>query len=179
MANHFIIIFIFIKKDWQYKAGRSRLTPYQSEDPRPTLPTYRAREEKGKKYLKTKKERATGQQKGIGPSLKTRESHTICGVTKTNLCLKPSHRIQLALEKFVTFSTVNCLTFLYSGHEADLPPYSVMDVIPISTHVHWGSGQAYNRLLHKVKVFYGQEPPSGESTTTECGFNYQLLAVIY
>ena len=24
----------------------------------------------------------------------------------------------------------------------------------------------------------GQEPPSGESTTTECGFNYQLLAVI-
>ena len=30
----------------------------------------------------------------------------------------------------------------------------------------------------KVKVFYGQEPPSGESTTTECGVNYQLLAVI-
>ena len=31
----------------------------------------------------------------------------------------------------------------------------------------------------KGKVFYGQEPPSGEYTTTECGFNYQLLAVIY
>ena len=31
----------------------------------------------------------------------------------------------------------------------------------------------------KCKVFYGQEPPSGESTTTECGFNYQLLVVIY
>ena len=30
-----------------------------------------------------------------------------------------------------------------------------------------------------LKVFYGQEPPSGESTTTECGVNYQLLAVIY
>ena len=29
-----------------------------------------------------------------------------------------------------------------------------------------------------IKVFYGLEPPSGESTTTECGFNYQLLAVI-
>ena len=28
------------------------------------------------------------------------------------------------------------------------------------------------------KVIYGQEPPSGESTTTECGVNYQLLAVI-
>ena len=31
----------------------------------------------------------------------------------------------------------------------------------------------------KGKVFYYQEPPSGESTTTECGFNYQLLAVMY
>ena len=33
--------------------------------------------------------------------------------------------------------------------------------------------------MYKGKVFYGQEPPSRESTTTECGFNYQLLAVIY
>ena len=32
---------------------------------------------------------------------------------------------------------------------------------------------------NKRKVFDGQEPPSGESTTTECGFNYQLLAVMY
>ena len=31
----------------------------------------------------------------------------------------------------------------------------------------------------KGKVYYGQEPLSGESITTECGFNYQLLAVIY
>ena len=43
-----IIIFIIIKKDWQCKAGRERLTPYQSEDPSPTLPTYRGKEEKGK-----------------------------------------------------------------------------------------------------------------------------------
>ena len=38
-------------------------------------------------------------------------------------------------------------------------------------------------IIHKYykqgKVFYGQEPPSGESTTTECGFNYQLLTVMY
>ena len=34
-------------------------------------------------------------------------------------------------------------------------------------------------VLVKKKVFYGQEPPSGESTTTECGVNYQVLAVIY
>ena len=30
----------------------------------------------------------------------------------------------------------------------------------------------------KGKVFYGQEPPSGESTTTESGVNYQLLALL-
>ena len=30
----------------------------------------------------------------------------------------------------------------------------------------------------KGKVFYGQEPPSGESTT-ECGVKYQLLTVMY
>ena len=31
----------------------------------------------------------------------------------------------------------------------------------------------------KGKLFYDQEPLSGESTTTECGFKYQLLAVMY
>ena len=40
-------IIIIIKKDWQRKAGTGRLTPYQSEDPSPTLPTYRGKEEKG------------------------------------------------------------------------------------------------------------------------------------
>ena len=44
--QYFIII--IIKKDCQCKAGRGRLTPYQSEDPSPTLPTYRGKEEKGK-----------------------------------------------------------------------------------------------------------------------------------
>ena len=42
------IIIIIIKKDRQCKAGRGRLTHYQSEDPSPTLPTYRGKEEKGK-----------------------------------------------------------------------------------------------------------------------------------
>ena len=41
-----IVIIIIIKKYWQCKAGRGRLTPYESEDPSPTLPTYR-RKEKG------------------------------------------------------------------------------------------------------------------------------------
>ena len=36
-----------------------------------------------------------------------------------------------------------------------------------------------NEKKGKSKVFYGQEPPCGESTTTECGVNYQLLAVMY
>ena len=34
-------------------------------------------------------------------------------------------------------------------------------------------------LKKKGKVFYGQEPPSGESTTTESGVNYQLLSVMH
>ena len=36
----------------------------------------------------------------------------------------------------------------------------------------------YWRNSDKGKVFDGQELPSGESTTTECGVNCQLLAVI-
>ena len=47
-----IIIIIITKKDWQCKAGRGRLTSYQSEYPSPTLPrqgsTYRGKEENGK-----------------------------------------------------------------------------------------------------------------------------------
>ena len=42
---HFIII---IRKGRQCKAGRERLTPYQSQDPNPTTPTHRMKEEKGK-----------------------------------------------------------------------------------------------------------------------------------
>ena len=38
-------------------AGRERLTPYQSEDPNPTTPTHRMKEEKGKRVV-DKSERA-------------------------------------------------------------------------------------------------------------------------
>ena len=48
VIDFYIIIIIIIKKDYQCKAGRGRLTPYQSEDPSPTLPTDREKEEKGK-----------------------------------------------------------------------------------------------------------------------------------
>ena len=40
------IIIIIIKKDWQCKAGRGRLTPYQSEAP---APLYQLIEEKNRK----------------------------------------------------------------------------------------------------------------------------------
>ena len=43
-----IIIIIIIKRGWQCKAGRERSTPYQSEDPNPTTPTHRKKEEKKK-----------------------------------------------------------------------------------------------------------------------------------
>ena len=32
--------------------------------------------------------------------------------------------------------------------------------------------------LESIKVFYGQEPPSGESTTNVRGVNYQILSVM-
>ena len=41
-------IIIIIKRGWQCKAGRERLTPYQSEDPNPRTSTHRKKEEKGK-----------------------------------------------------------------------------------------------------------------------------------
>ena len=42
------IIIIIIKRGWQCKAEREWSTPYQSEDPSRTIPTYRQKEEKGK-----------------------------------------------------------------------------------------------------------------------------------
>ena len=42
------------------------------------------------------------------------------------------------------------------------------------THV----ASVYAKKNKEGTVFYGQEPPSGESTTTESGVNYQLLAVM-
>ena len=36
----------------------------------------------------------------------------------------------------------------------------------------------YSYSTIKGKVFHGQESPSGESTTTVCAVNYQLLTVM-
>ena len=42
------LLLLLLKKDWQCKAGRERLTPYQFEDPNPTTPTHRIKEDIGK-----------------------------------------------------------------------------------------------------------------------------------
>ena len=65
-----IIIIIIIKKDWQCKAGRGRSTPYQSEDPSPTLPTYRGKEEKGKIVEDKKEENNWANKKALDLLLK-------------------------------------------------------------------------------------------------------------
>ena len=43
-----LLLLLLLKKGWQCMAGRERLTPYQSEDPNPTTPTHRMKEEKEK-----------------------------------------------------------------------------------------------------------------------------------
>ena len=45
---YYYYYYYYYSKDWQCKAGRGGLTPYQSEDPSLTLPTYRGKEEKEK-----------------------------------------------------------------------------------------------------------------------------------
>ena len=50
-----LYIIIIIKRSWQCKAGRELLTPYQSEDPNPTTPTHRKKEEKGRTVVGDKK----------------------------------------------------------------------------------------------------------------------------
>ena len=69
-----LFIIIIIKKGWRRKAGRERLTPYQSEDPNRTTPTHRMKEEKWK-TAGDKSERAARPIKSIGPALETRQSH--------------------------------------------------------------------------------------------------------
>ena len=48
MVTTFYYYYFIIKKGWQCKAGRERSTPYQSEDPNPTIQTHIRIEETGK-----------------------------------------------------------------------------------------------------------------------------------
>ena len=80
------------------------------------------------------------------------------GTCDALLCV--SHTLQSALE---------------SGQEARIVQ---IDVSPAFDRVNH-QGILYKLCKVKSKVFYGQEPPSGESTTTESGVNYQLLSVMH
>ena len=56
----------------------------------------------------------------------------------------------------------------------------ILNVWFMNETLHISIGFLFVRIRYmyiESKVFYGQEPPSGESTTTECGVNYQLLPV--
>ena len=44
MSQHILLLLFLLL----CKGGRERLTPYQSEDPNPTTPTHRMKDEKGK-----------------------------------------------------------------------------------------------------------------------------------
>ena len=69
----------------QCTAWRQRFTPYQSKDPNPTIPANGNDEEKRKTVEDKKGASSLGQHwpcigpalKSIGPSLETRQSHTI------------------------------------------------------------------------------------------------------
>ena len=63
-------IIIIIKNDWQCKAVRVRLTLYQSEDPSPTLPAYRGKEDNGKKVEDKRGESNYAKKKALGLLLK-------------------------------------------------------------------------------------------------------------
>ena len=53
-----IIIIIIIKKGLQCKAEREWCTPYQSEDPSPTIPTLDRKKRKGKRVEDYSRDRA-------------------------------------------------------------------------------------------------------------------------
>ena len=55
-------------------------------------------------------------------------------------------------------------------------------LVPVQAVAETGhhSGCGYDNVSKvKGKVFYGQEPASEESTTTESGVNYQLLSAMH
>ena len=48
LITYQLLLLLLLKKGRQCKAEREWYTPYQSEDPSPTIPTYRQKEKKGK-----------------------------------------------------------------------------------------------------------------------------------
>ena len=67
-------------------------------------------------------------------------------------------------------------------HQSHTIEYRVTKIVPQRYILH-DRGikvlRCFEVLQQGGAVFYGQEPPSGESTTTECGKYYIYLYVIY
>ena len=76
----------------------------------------------------------------------------------------------LAISGIINISLFRCLC---NGYNECVHLYHNFNVMRMNI-----SRVQTNKGKIKGKVFYGQEPHSGESTTTESGVNYQLLAVI-
>ena len=89
-----IIIIIIIKKDGQCKAGRGRLTPYQSEDP---SHTYQPIEEKKKKENSWRQKRR--EQPGQHSHGKMNASKTKTKSPGRTQCI-PSHPYELLVELY-------------------------------------------------------------------------------
>ena len=68
------------------------------------------------------------------------------------------------MESFVFFHVHELFVFCLKGQKQRMTDWPQTVNLSITTN---------------DKVFHGHQPPSGESTTTECGVNYQLLAVKY
>ena len=80
-------------------------------------------------------------------------------------------------EKVMVFNVYCCSAVWYSRNSPCFG-WSCAYQTPIKPNLR-SQWCIWSTSCEKGKVFYGQEPPSGESTTAECGVNYQLLAVIY
>ena len=104
------------------------------------------------------------------------------------------HSFDQSVEAWYTFLSIgfqqrNNLTNQWAQNETSIPAtqqatkrkntclQTVLGKFETPENCIWS--RAHTTNLFKVKVFYDQEPPSGESTTTECGFKFQLFAVIY
>ena len=96
---------------------------------------------------------------------------TICLATEEAILLENTNILKYPFRAFfvanIKFHEINSFAGRMSKHR---PTKNVNNFLTDSIYCTF--------ILGKGEVFYGQEPPSIESTTG-CGFNYQLLAVMY
>ena len=73
------------------------------------------------------------------------------------------------------FWQICLVSLIYQPHFNENRPYTCRNLLKYFFVCNFvlSSGQVKSK-----EVFYGQEPQNRESTTTECGVNYQLLSVM-